>query len=153
MTSWQSGEVQKFEEVLPEEMVSRARAFAAKGFVLETMWCSQNNHGSFQVFYVFQKTEEPVSEAFGFLISVPSDAKGVPSLTDAFQTAQILEDEITEFFGLNFLSTQKKEIPISGRFLPEGWPGFPLRKEYRPPDEFNGVEHLRLRSQKKHERN
>lgn len=53
------------------------------------------------------------------------------------------ESEYSELFGVRFNSTQNKENSWSLGLLPEGWIGFPLRKDYVFPTEFFDLLHMR----------
>ncbi|OFZ79912.1 MAG: hypothetical protein A2583_06525 [Bdellovibrionales bacterium RIFOXYD1_FULL_53_11] len=72
---------------------------------------------------------------------VPGSADSVaevPSVEKVWSEAGRYEDEISELFGVVF--GEKKRVH---RLLPEGWRGFPLRKSYAFPSEFNSILHMR----------
>ena len=54
------------------------------------------------------------------------DGDGVPSVCDVWKTADWLERETYDLYGIEFLGHPNLERI----FLPEDWEGFPLRKDY-----------------------
>lgn len=67
-------------------------------------------------------------------VTVSKDNPTIPSLTSVFPTADWQEREAFDMLGINF-----EEHPNLTRILnPDGWEGFPLRKDYIGPiDELN----------------
>ena len=50
----------------------------------------------------------------------------IESVYDIWKTAELNEDEIFDLFGVTFLNHPN----LRRLFMPEDWPGFPLRKNY-----------------------
>lgn len=66
----------------------------------------------------------------------PADA---PSVIDVWPMAASFEREISDLYGVRFRGNE-----LEGRYLlPEGWVGYPLRKDYVFPTEFLNIPHLR----------
>lgn len=60
------------------------------------------------------------------VVAVADDAPRVPSVTEVYPTADFHEREVFDFFGVEFT-----DHPNLVRILnPEGWEGYPLRKDY-----------------------
>ncbi|MFZ9595160.1 MAG: NADH-quinone oxidoreductase subunit C [Bdellovibrionia bacterium] len=60
--------------------------------------------------------------------------------------AEPWEQEAEELFGIAFRSDfTQKEIGVRRQILPEGWVGFPMRKEYVFPQEVYGIPHRRAK--------
>ncbi len=77
---------------------------------------------------------------------VPPSASGeaeIPSVARIWAMAEPIEAEIGELFGVRFTRSPGWARKASGRLLPEGWVGFPLRKNYVFPKEFGEVKHAR----------
>ena len=55
----------------------------------------------------------------------------VASVRDIWPMAEGFENDAAELFGIRFLDSEGRACIPATRLLPEGWPGFPMRKEYR----------------------
>lgn len=66
----------------------------------------------------------------------------VPSATSVWSGALYYEREATEMFGISF-RVGAKTIEDARLFLPEGWLGFPMRKDYVYPNMVGELEHRR----------
>ncbi len=73
--------------------------------------------------------------------NLPRDNATMPTLTVLYNTANWAEREIAEMFGVTFEGHPDPRKLL----LPEDWQGYPLRKDYQPP------EHLYLASEPLHE--
>ncbi len=80
--------------------------------------------------------------------SIERYAPKLPSIMHLWLAAQTDEYEITELLGIDVVGLE----PIQSRLLPEGWVGYPLRKDYVFPENFEGIEHRRLPLRKEHRR-
>lgn len=55
----------------------------------------------------------------------------VSSITDIFKSAYFDECEIFDLFGIEFINNPN----LKRLFMPKGWVGYPLRKDYKQTDE------------------
>ena len=69
----------------------------------------------------------------------------LPSVKSVWTMAQPIEAEVREMFGFRFKdeSGETPQIEEDLNYLPKGWKGFPLRKNYVFPEEFFGIIHSR----------
>lgn len=63
----------------------------------------------------------------------------LPTVSTVFPIAAAREAELGELFGIRFTGL----APRGWQLLPEGWQGYPMRKDYLFPTEFGGVPHMR----------
>jgi NADH-quinone oxidoreductase subunit C len=66
---------------------------------------------------------------------VPKARPEVPSVSEVFSTANWFEREAAELLGITFLGHPDPRHLL----LTDDWDGFPLRKDYKPPQEYHGV--------------
>ncbi len=66
----------------------------------------------------------------------------LPDISSIFPNARTFESKLRELWGIRFVGDSGKTIP-GASLLPEGWSGFPMRKNYLFPTEFNGIPHQR----------
>ena len=62
--------------------------------------------------------------------NLPRDNATMPTLTALYNTANWVEREIAEMFGVTFADHPDPRKLL----LPDDWQGYPLRKDYQPPD-------------------
>jgi len=60
----------------------------------------------------------------------------VDSVSDIWATAEWHERETYDFFGINF----KGHPDLRRILLPDDWEGYPLRKDYIPPEFYHGMD-------------
>jgi len=68
-------------------------------------------------------------------VRIPKDACQIPSVAKIYPGADWHEREAMEMFGI----TYEGHPDPRNILLPDAWEGFPLRKDYQFPDEYNGV--------------
>ncbi len=71
----------------------------------------------------------------------PQDEVELPSVSSIWPMAESFEAEISDLFGVIFVDEDGKPRPRHKSLLPEGWRGFPLRKDYIFPTEVYGIQH------------
>jgi len=59
----------------------------------------------------------------------------VPSLVSLYKSADWHERETYDMYGINFTD----HPDLRRILLPEDWPGYPMRKDYEFPDEYQGI--------------
>lgn len=76
------------------------------------------------------------------------ETTNIPSVRSVWEMAEPMEQEAEEMFGILFKNEDGQLIrqihPTTPKILPEGWQGFPLRKDYLFPKEFAGISHSRV---------
>jgi len=68
-------------------------------------------------------------------VLVTKEKPDVDSVTDVWATAEWHEREAFDLFGINFLN----HPDLRRILLPEDWEGFPLRKDYKVQEFYNGM--------------
>lgn len=118
-------------EQLQIEWVENLSAIQMSGAIVLSYWIRSSKH------------DESVLVR---LSVVPSDADSwvtCASVADVWPSAKAFESEIRQLFGVHFEGAQDAGFSIHVHLLPEGWKGFPLRKQYVFPNEFGGISHFR----------
>lgn len=65
---------------------------------------------------------------------VPKDSPNLPSLVRVWRTADWHEREAFDMFGINFQGHHN----LIRILCPYDWEGYPLRKDYKEPEEYHG---------------
>jgi NADH:ubiquinone oxidoreductase subunit C len=97
---------------------------------------------------VYQLLSTTLMHRITIKVSVERHRPKVVSIAGFWRAAAAYELEAAEMFGFEFEGHPKP----GNLLLPEGWQGFPLRKDYVYPVEYNGVEHRRDPLRKEHVR-
>jgi NADH-quinone oxidoreductase subunit C len=66
---------------------------------------------------------------------LPKDALSMPSAVPIYRAAQWHERECAEMFGITFAGNPDPRHIL----LPDDWVGYPMRKDYEFPKEYNGI--------------
>lgn len=68
-------------------------------------------------------------------VRVPRENGEIQSLTPLYGAANFQEREVFDHFGVKF----KGHPDLRRILLPEDWVGYPLLKDYKEPEEYNGM--------------
>jgi NADH-quinone oxidoreductase subunit C len=68
-------------------------------------------------------------------IEVERENPEIPSVEKIWRTADWMEREVYDMYGVVF----KDHWDLRRILLPSDWDGFPLRKDYKTPDYYNGM--------------
>ena len=68
-------------------------------------------------------------------VSVPTDAPRVPTVSHIWRTAEWHEREAYDLVGIEFTG----HPDFRRILLPDDWDGHPLRKDYKTPEEYQGM--------------
>lgn len=72
---------------------------------------------------------------FAIKCLVPKSAPAIDTLVPVYRSAQWLEREAAEMFGIKFRGHPDPRNIL----LPDDWIGYPLRKDYEFPKEYHGI--------------
>lgn len=97
----------------------------------------------FEVVYQLYNMNERI--ALRLRVEVPEEDPSIESITDLFPSANFLEREVYDLFGITF----KGHPNLKRILLPENWKGHPLRKDYPLEPEEKPEEFIRLKELKK----
>lgn len=84
---------------------------------------------SFEVIYDLHSSE--LGQMTRISVILERTAPKIPSVVDVFKSAYFDECEIFDLLGINF----DKNPDLKRLFMPKGWVGHPLRKDYKQSDE------------------
>ena len=88
---------------------------------------------TFQV--VYHLTSIPRNQRAVLKVETPRENPSVPSVSSVWKTADWHERETYDMYGIVF----DGHPDLRRILLPEDWPGYPLRKDYEFPDEYQGI--------------
>lgn len=125
-----------------DDLFLAASSLRDQGFrLLSCLSASDDKKGPMHVFYAFVKPAgRPADFAEARLrVTVPKiDADGkpiattCPSITDVYPAANWHERENYDMYGIVF----EGHPDLRRMFLPEGWKGYPMRKDYSEPEQY-----------------
>lgn len=78
----------------------------------------------------------PFNRSLALKVILPRDNPRVPSLTSVWKTANWLERETYDMFGIVF----EGHPDLRRILMPADWEGFPLRKDYKEQDTYRDVQ-------------
>jgi len=120
---------------------------APAGDIIRVLSCLKNNLG---ISYLACLSGVDNESAFGVVYhlrslkdktdvtikaQLPKENPGIASVSDLFAVATWFERETFDMFGIQF----QGHPDLRRILLPEDWVGYPLRKDYQPPTEYNGI--------------
>ena len=68
-------------------------------------------------------------------VDLPRESPAVASVTDLWPAADWLERECFDMMGIVY----EGHPQMTRILLPDDWEGYPLRKDYEPPEEYHGI--------------
>jgi NADH-quinone oxidoreductase subunit C len=77
----------------------------------------------------------PFNQSMALKIMLPRESPEVESVTSIWKSANWLEREVFDMFGIIF----KNHPDLRRILLPADWKGFPLRKDYKHEEYYRGV--------------
>jgi NADH-quinone oxidoreductase subunit C len=89
--------------------------------------------GTMEVLYHFYSI--PFHHALVIKIMVPREQAEVESLAGVWKSANWMEREVYDMFGIKFAN----HPDLRRILMPTDWEGFPLRKEYRQQEGYHGI--------------
>jgi NADH:ubiquinone oxidoreductase subunit C len=125
----------------PDGLFAVAAEAKALGYRILSNLSAYDRADHFGVLYCFVKPAATPAE-FGEMrlrVVMPKAAAGAPaiepacpSLVDLFPAAGWHEREMFDMYGIKF----EGNPDLRRMFLPEGWTGHPMRKDYKEPEQF-----------------
>ncbi|MES2154878.1 MAG: NADH-quinone oxidoreductase subunit C [bacterium] len=148
-----AGDVVKFEvledgvgvlTVTPDGLFTVASEVKALGYHNLSLLSAYDRGDHFGVLYAFVKLAESPAQ-FGEMrlrvVMPKKDAAGavvepsMPSLCDIWPAANWQEREMYDMYGIKF----EGHPDLRRMFLPADWTGYPMRKDYKEPEQFVGM--------------
>lgn len=125
-----------------DDLFVAARSLRDQGYrILSCLSASDDKKGPMHVFYAFVKPANTPDE-FGearLRVTVPKQNDNgdpipttCPSITDVYPAAGWHERENYDMYGIVF----EGHPDLRRMFLPEGWKGYPMRKDYSEGEQF-----------------
>ncbi|MFO1533137.1 MAG: NADH-quinone oxidoreductase subunit C, partial [Thermoplasmatota archaeon] len=127
--------------VTPEGLLAVASEAKAMGYTMLSLLSAYDRGDHFGVLYAFTKLAGRPEEFAEVRLRVTLPKKGTdgaalepecPSLVPAFKGADWQEREMYDMYGIRFLG----HPDLRRMFLPDGWSGWPMRKDYKEPEQF-----------------
>ncbi|MCW5911498.1 MAG: NADH-quinone oxidoreductase subunit C [Cyclobacteriaceae bacterium] len=89
--------------------------------------------GTMEVIYHFYSI--PFNHALMLKVVLPRENAEVESVTAIWKSANWLEREVFDMFGINF----KNHPDLRRILMPADWVGYPLRKDYEHEESYRGI--------------
>lgn len=90
-------------------------------------------HQRFGVYYTLYSI--PYGHSLTLKVWLPEAAPEVPTVCRVWRAAEWHEREAYDLMGIRFTD----HPDLRRMFLPDDWPGHPLRKDYQTPDTYHGL--------------
>ena len=130
--------------VSTEDLFTAAHTVREAGYTILSLLSAYDRGDHFGVIYAFLRPAA-TPEEFGEVrlrVKVPKSVGDgdnarkvepqVPSLCDLWMAANWQEREMYDMYGIQFTG----HPDLRRMFLPEDWTGFPMRKDYKEPEQF-----------------
>jgi NADH:ubiquinone oxidoreductase subunit C len=127
--------------VTPDGLLPIAAEAKALGYTMLSLLSAYDRGDHFGVLYAFNKLAATPAEfaELRLRVTMPKkDAAGAavepacPSLVPVFKGADWQEREMYDMYGITFLG----HPDLRRMFLPDGWSGWPMRKDYKEPEQY-----------------
>jgi NADH:ubiquinone oxidoreductase subunit C len=129
--------------VHPDDLFLAARSVKDQGYSLLSLLSAYDAGTHFGVLYAFVAPADNPADFREFRIrcevAKPEDKEAaktftpvIPSLVDLHPAAGWQEREMYDMYGIRF----DGHPDLRRMFLPDGWTGFPMRKDYAEPEQF-----------------
>ncbi|HET6398555.1 MAG TPA: NADH-quinone oxidoreductase subunit C, partial [Candidatus Thermoplasmatota archaeon] len=123
-----------------DELFTAARRVKEMGYPILSLLSAYDRGDHFGVLYAFVKLAADPTQWGEVRLRVVLPKKdgdkvlepACPSLVDLFPAADWQEREMYDMYGIRFLG----HPDLRRMFLPEGWTGYPGRKDYKEPEQF-----------------
>jgi NADH-quinone oxidoreductase subunit C len=131
----QKGELGDSWILIPVADVLRVLSFLKNNLGINYLSCllGMDYESSFGVIYKLRSLKDKVDLIVKIML--PKENPVVATASAFFPVAEWFEREAFDMFGIQF-----QDHPDLRRILlPEDWVGYPLRKDYQPPTEYQGI--------------
>jgi NADH-quinone oxidoreductase subunit C len=97
--------------------------------------CVSGTDDTKDLWVVWHLTSIPRNQRAVLKLNVGRENPSAPSVSSIWRTADWHEREAYDMYGIRF----EGHPDLRRILLPEDWPGYPLRKDYEFPDEYQGI--------------
>ena len=97
--------------------------------------CVSGTDDTKDLWVVYHLYSIPKNQRAVLKVNVGREDPAVESVTGIWKTADWHEREAYDMYGIRF----DNHPDLRRILLPEDWPGYPLRKDYEFPDEYQGI--------------
>ena len=101
----------------------------------DLLTCVTGTDDTKDLWVVYHLYSIPKNQKAVLKVNVGREEPSVESVTGLWKTADWHERETYDMYGIRF----ENHPDLRRILLPEDWPGYPLRKDYEFPDEYQGI--------------
>lgn len=136
--------------LIQPEMVKEVLSYCAHdgGMRFDFLECITGVDAGQEIVVIYHLYSTTLSHRLNIKVAVPRHSARLASMTGFWHAANVYEREIAEMFGVLFDGHPNPRKLL----LPEDWQGYPLRKDYVFPEEYEDIEHRRAPLRKEHPR-